>query len=111
MPLSSTYRAPGITPASAREPCTGTKSPRRCCRSVGTVMLAATGAWAKDAWVGLRRHGPGILPQMSEPAGPHAAPAGLPLPGGSADAAVRVRPLLCGVLTSPPGWFHRAEGR
>ncbi|HEV7585161.1 MAG TPA: N-acyl homoserine lactonase family protein [Solirubrobacteraceae bacterium] len=34
----------------------------------------------------------------------------LPLEGGAAEATVTVRPLLCGELVAPPGWFRRVDG-
>jgi N-acyl homoserine lactone hydrolase len=38
-------------------------------------------------------------------------PAELPLPGGRADATVRLHPLLAGEMSSPPGFIHRPQGR
>jgi N-acyl homoserine lactone hydrolase len=38
-------------------------------------------------------------------------PASLPLPGGRSRATVRLHPLLTGVGTGPPGYFHRETGR
>lgn len=38
-------------------------------------------------------------------------PASLPLPGGRADATVRLHPLLCAKSKGPPAWFLREEGR
>jgi glyoxylase-like metal-dependent hydrolase (beta-lactamase superfamily II) len=38
-------------------------------------------------------------------------PASLPLPGGRADATVRVRPLLTATCQAPAAWLHREEGR
>jgi N-acyl homoserine lactone hydrolase len=38
-------------------------------------------------------------------------PAELPLPGGQPDAAVKVRPLLCGTGTWPDAWPHGEDGR
>lgn len=40
-----------------------------------------------------------------------AAPADLPLPGGSPGARVRVHPLRCGETPAPPSYFERAPGR
>lgn len=37
-------------------------------------------------------------------------PATLPLPGGRANATVRVHPLLTGEMTAPPGFFQRKGG-
>jgi N-acyl homoserine lactone hydrolase len=42
---------------------------------------------------------------------PEPKPAELPLSGGREGATVRLRPLLCGRGTGPPGWFLREEGR
>src|SRR5215469_377843 len=42
---------------------------------------------------------------------PYSSPASLPLPGGRPDATVTLRPLLCAVMSAPPGWFHRRPGR
>ena len=44
------------------------------------------------------------------PAEPHARAAALPLAGGRPGAALSLRPLLCGEMRAPLGWFHRAEG-
>jgi glyoxylase-like metal-dependent hydrolase (beta-lactamase superfamily II) len=38
-------------------------------------------------------------------------PASLPLPGGRDGATVRLRPLLCGTMASPPAALHRERGR
>lgn len=38
-------------------------------------------------------------------------PAQLPLPGGRDGATVRLHPLLCGRMISPPGLIYRTEGR
>jgi glyoxylase-like metal-dependent hydrolase (beta-lactamase superfamily II) len=38
-------------------------------------------------------------------------PAVLPLPGGRANATVKLHPLLSGTATGPPAWIHREEGR
>ena len=38
-------------------------------------------------------------------------PASLPLPGGQADATVRVRPLLCGRFVTPAASMYREPGR
>jgi N-acyl homoserine lactone hydrolase len=40
-----------------------------------------------------------------------ATPAALPLPGGRADATVRVHPLLSGTVRGARGWFEREAGR
>jgi glyoxylase-like metal-dependent hydrolase (beta-lactamase superfamily II) len=34
----------------------------------------------------------------------------LPLEGGDAHATLTLRPLLCGEMLAPPGWFRRVEG-
>jgi N-acyl homoserine lactone hydrolase len=47
---------------------------------------------------------------VSAPAEPQASAADLPLTGGRAGAALSLRPLLCGEMRAPLGWFHRAEG-
>jgi N-acyl homoserine lactone hydrolase len=44
------------------------------------------------------------------PAEPQASAAELPLAGGRAGAALTLRPLLCGEMRGPEGWFHRTEG-
>jgi N-acyl homoserine lactone hydrolase len=36
--------------------------------------------------------------------------ADLPLQGGDPQATLTLRPLLCGEIQAPPGWFARAEG-
>jgi N-acyl homoserine lactone hydrolase len=38
-------------------------------------------------------------------------PAELPLPGGRADAKVKLHPILTATVGSPPGWLLRDEGR
>ena len=38
-------------------------------------------------------------------------PASPPLPGGRADATVRLRPLLCGRFVTPEATMHRESGR
>ena len=38
-------------------------------------------------------------------------PAELPLPGGKTGATVRLHPLLCARMVTPPAYLHRAEGR
>jgi N-acyl homoserine lactone hydrolase len=40
----------------------------------------------------------------------HAAPAALPLPGGQDEATVTLRPLLCGEMRGPAGWFEADPG-
>jgi N-acyl homoserine lactone hydrolase len=41
---------------------------------------------------------------------PEAAPAQLPLPGGSEGACVTLHPLLCAEMRGPIGWFERTYG-
>jgi N-acyl homoserine lactone hydrolase len=43
--------------------------------------------------------------------GPEPKPAELPLAGGREGATVRLRPMLSGQGTGPPGWFLREQGR
>lgn len=38
-------------------------------------------------------------------------PASLPLPGGQDGAVVKLHPLLCARMVSPPAMYHREEGR
>jgi len=38
-------------------------------------------------------------------------PASLPLPGGKEGAVVKLHPLLCARMVSPPAMYHREEGR
>ena len=38
-------------------------------------------------------------------------PAELPLPGGTEGAVVKLHPLLCARMVSPPAMYHREEGR
>jgi N-acyl homoserine lactone hydrolase len=52
---------------------------------------------------------PGILAAMSTTAGGFGS-ASLPLAGGSEGATLTLRPLLSGVMRSPPGWFARGDG-
>ena len=39
-----------------------------------------------------------------------AAPAQLPLPGGTEGATVTLQPLLCGEMRGPAGWFEADPG-
>jgi N-acyl homoserine lactone hydrolase len=42
---------------------------------------------------------------------PRALPAELPLSGGREGATLELRPLLSAVMSGPPGWFERVDGR
>ena len=47
---------------------------------------------------------------MAAPAETHPSGASLPLDGGREQATLTLRPLLCGEIPSPPGWFERGQG-
>jgi glyoxylase-like metal-dependent hydrolase (beta-lactamase superfamily II) len=47
---------------------------------------------------------------MAAAAETQARGADLPLQGGGTQATLTLRPLLCGEMLSPPGWFERGQG-
>jgi glyoxylase-like metal-dependent hydrolase (beta-lactamase superfamily II) len=50
------------------------------------------------------------IPSMGAVAETRPGSADLPLQGGDAQAVLTLRPLLCGEMLAPPGWFTRVEG-